>query len=277
MVGRSGGRAPLALALLTLVSAGAVNAQDTPWWEQPDARAEARRTLTRVEELMEATERGDPRPAAAALQDPSWIVRALAAVRLQVLGLDQATAEALRLQADPSRPPPADDQRALRLAREFADALEVELAPAVDLPPGEAARIAASFLTERVRSGPRDEDPLLKRRMVESLLAWRTAVSAAADRAWLARRLLGLTDIDQAVEDLKAPSAARAVGEDGDAVFAWYRSNAPFLYWHPAERRFRVDVAARAARRPSAEHRRATPWGPQEGPNAPPRETDAQR
>ncbi len=262
---------------LVVASAGAVSAQDTPWWDQPDARADARRTLTAVKELMEATERGDPRPAAAALQDPSWIVRALAVVRLEVLGLDQATAEALRLQADPGKPPPADDFRPLRQAREFAAALEVDLGPPVQVDLKEAARIAASFLSERVRSGPPNEDPLAKRRMIELLLAWRAAVPEKTDRAWLARRLLGLTDIDQAVTDLKAPSAAKAVGEDGDEVFAWYRSNAPFFYWHPAERRFRVDVAARAARQPSAEFRRQTPWGPQEGPNAPPRETDAQR
>lgn len=267
-----------ALALvLCVASAGAVSAQDAPWWDQAEARAEGRRTLTKVKELMEATERGDPRPAADALQDPSWIVRALAAVRLEVLGLDHPTAEALRLQADPSKPPPPDDFRPLKLAREFAAALEVEVGPPVEVDLREAARIAASFLTERVKSGPPGEDPLVKRRMVETLLAWRAAVPEKADRAWLARRLLGLTDIDQAVEDLKAPSAAKAVGEDGDDVFAWYRSNAPFFYWHPAERRFRVDVAARAARQPSAEFRRGTPWGPQEGPNAPRRETDAQR
>src|SRR5690606_30011254 len=109
----------------------------------------------------------DPRPAAASLQDPSWIVRALAAVRLEVLGLDRATAEALRLQADPGKPPPADDFRPLRLAREFAGALEVELGPPVQVSLQEAARIAASFLTERVRSGPPGEDPLVKRRMIE--------------------------------------------------------------------------------------------------------------
>lgn len=274
---RASSRARALALVVVLASAGVVSAQDTPWWDQPDARAEARRTLAKVKDLMEATERGDPRPAAAALQDPSWIVRALAAVRLEVLGLDRGTAEALRRQADPGKPPPGDDYRPLRLAREFAAALEVELGPPVEVSLQEAARIAASFLTERVKGGPPDEDPLLKRRMVESLLAWRAVVPEKADRAWLARRLLGLTDIDQAVEDLKAPSAARAVGEDGERVFGWYRSNAPFLYWHPAERRFRVDVAARAARQPSAEFRRTTPWGPQEGPNAPPRETDAQR
>ncbi len=220
-----------ALALvLCVASAGAVSAQDAPWWDQAEARAEGRRTLTKVKELMEATERGDPRPAADALQDPSWIVRALAAVRLEVLGLDHPTAEALRLQADPSKPPPPDDFRPLKLAREFAAALEVEVGPPVEVDLREAARIAASFLTERVKSGPPGEDPLVKRRMVETLLAWRAAVPEKADRAWLARRLLGLTDIDQAVEDLKAPSAAKAVGEDGDDVFAWYRSNAPFFY-----------------------------------------------
>ncbi|MBX3471728.1 MAG: hypothetical protein KF878_33145 [Planctomycetes bacterium] len=273
----SRGLRALALALLALTSAGPVHAQDTPWWERPEAREEARRTLAQVRSLMEATERGDPRPAAAALQDRAWIVRSIAVIRLEVLGLDAGTTEALREQADPTRPAPEDDSKPLRRAREFAAALEVDLGPPVEVPPREAARIAASILTERVKGGPPDEDAAAKRRLVEHLLAWRAVVPEKADRAWLARRLLGLTDIDQALDDLKAQTAARAVGEDGDAVFTWYRSNAPYLYWHPRERRLRVDVAARVARQPTAEFRRATPWGPEEGPNAPPRETDAQR
>lgn len=271
-------RRSTALALVVLAgSVSVVQAQDTPWWDQADAREDARRTLEKTRELMESSERGDPRPAAAALQDKAWIVRMLAVIRLEVLGLDTGTAGALRAQADPSRPPPPDDFRPLKLAREFADALQVDLGPAVQVDTREAARIAAAILTERVKSGPATEDPQVKRRMVESLLAWRHAVPEKADRAWLARRLLGLTDIDRAVEDLKARSAEAAVGEDGDAVFAWYRSNAPFLFWHPREKRFRVDIAARAARQPTAEFRRTTPWGPEEGPNAPAKETDAQR
>ena len=250
----------------------------TPWWDTDPARAEGRRTLTTVKDIMEATERGDPRPAAAALQDPSWVVRLLGAVRLEVLGLDAPTANALKEQADPSRPPPADDLKALRKAREFADALEIDAAaPAVKVELKEAARIAAALLTERVKSGPRGEDGATKRRMVETLLAWRAAVPEKGDRAWLARRLLGLTDIDRAVEDLRAPSAERAVGDDGDPVFDWYEANAPYLYWHPAERRLRVDVEARAAKQPSGEFRKTTAWGPQDGPNSPPKETDAQR
>lgn len=254
-----------------------VQAQDTPWWDQADAREDARRTIEKVAEVMQSSERGDPRPAAAALDDKAWIVRMLAAIRLEVLGLDAGTANALRAQADPSRPPPDASFQPLKLAREFADALQVDLGPAVQIDKKDAVRIAASILTERVKSGPAAEDAQVKRRMIESLLAWRHAVTEKADRAWLARRLLGLTDIDRAVEDLKAQSAERAVGEDGDPVFDWYQANAPFLFWHPREKRFRVDVAARTARQPSAEFRRATPWGPEEGPNAPAKETDAQR
>lgn len=276
---KASARTTLVALLVLFVGGGAnvVQAQDTPWWDQADAREDARRTIAKVADLMQSSERGDPRPAAAALQDKAWIVRMLATIRLEVLGLDPGTAGALRAQADPSRPPPADDFRPLKAAREFADALQVDLGPAVQVDTPDAVRIAASILTERVKSGPANEDAQVKRRMVESLLAWRHAVTEKADRAWLARRLLGLTDIDRAVEDLKAPSAERAVGEDGDPVFDWYRANAPFLFWHPSEKRFRVDVAARTARQPTGEFRRATPWGPQEGPNSPARETDAQR
>src|SRR5688500_18497231 len=166
---------------------------------------------------MEATERGDPRPAGAALQDRSWIVRLLAAVRLEVLGLDRPTVAALKEQADPTRPAPDDDWKPMAKAREFAEALEIDAtAPAVEIPLVEAARIAASLLTERVKSGPPTEETPTKRRMIETLLVWRAIVPEKSDRAWLARRLLGLTDLERAVEDLKAPGVERAVGDDGD-------------------------------------------------------------
>lgn len=265
------------LLLLLAGSAGVVNAQ-TPWWDQAEAREEGRRTLRAIKEIMEATERGDPRPAAAALQDREWMVRLFAVVRLEVLGLDTGTAVALREQADPSRPPPADTFKPLQQARAFAEALEVDAgAPAIDLPLKEAARIGASLLTERVRSGPPGEEVGTKRRMVETLLVWRAAVPEKGDRAWLAGRLLRLTDLERALEDLRAATPEKALDDDGDPVFEWYGQNAPYLYWHPGERKLRVDVEARAARRPSADFRRDTPWGPQDGPNRPAKETEAPR
>lgn len=268
--------APRAVALgLVLLSAGAVHAQ--AWYEQPAEREEARRTIAEVKRLMETTERGDPRPAAAALRDRAWIVRLLAAVRLGVLGLDPPTVAALRGEGDPTRPPPAEDFRPYVKAKEFAEALEVELGPPVQVEAREALRVAGSILTERVRSGPPTEEAGTKRRMVETLLAWRAAAAEAQDHAWLARRLLGLTDLDQALRDLGKQSADEAVGRAGDDVFRWYGENVAYLYWHPAERRFRVDVEARAAQKPSAEFRRATPWPAGQGPNAPPRETDGGR
>jgi hypothetical protein len=269
-----------ALALLLIAgSAGAVSAQTpAPWWDQAEAREEGRRSLQAIKTIMEATERGDPRPAAAALQDREWLVRLFAAVRLEVLGLDGPTAMALKLEADPAKPAPKDDWKPLVQARAFAEALEVDAgAPAVDLPLKEAARIAASLLTERVKEGPAGEEVGTKRRMVETLLVWRAVVPEKADRAWLAGRLLRLTDLERALEDLKAASPEKALDDDGDPVFDWYRQNAPFLYWHPGEKKLRVDVEARTARRPSVEFRRETPWGPQDGPNRPVKETQAPR
>ena len=52
--------------------------------------------------------------------------------------------------------------------------------------------------------------------------------------------------------------------------FDWYGAKAGYLYWHPGEQRFRIDVEARTAKTPSAEFREKTPWPPGQGPNAPP-------
>jgi hypothetical protein len=263
----------VALALLLL--APAARAQGAPPWERQEARAEGRRVLEEILKVMQSSERGDPKPAAAALTDASWLVRHLAAIRLEVLGLDEGTARTLRDRAGPDQPAPEASWEPLKKAREFAAALTVDLGPETKIPLREALRIAASILTERVKAGP--EEPLGKRRLIESALAWRASVEEEADRAWLARRLLGLTDIDQALDDLGSRTADKAVGKDGKDVYEWYAANAGYLYWHPKERRFRVDVEARTAKQPTTDFRKQTPWPADQGPNAPAKETDASR
>lgn len=260
------GRVAVALGLL-LASATVTRAQ-TPPWEREDARAEGRRVLDAIRKVMETSERGDARPAAEALTDASWLVRQFAAIRMEVVGLDEATAHALRDQAAPDQPVPEATWKPLVKAREFAAALEVQVTPPVQVPLREALRIAASILTERIKSGP--EDPLGKRKLMESALAWRSSVEEPADRAWLARRLLGLTDLDRALADLSSRTPDVAVGKDGKDVYDWYAANAGYLYWHPGEQRFRIDVEARTAKTPSAEFREKTPWPEGQGPNAPP-------
>ncbi len=258
-------------AALVLVVAGAAAGQE-PWWERPDARADARRALTLVRDVMTATERGDARPAAAALTDASWVVRLFAAVRLEALGLDRPTARLLRDAADPGRGAPEPGWDAVRKAREFAAALEVELGPPPEVSEGDALRIVCSVVTERLRTAP--DAPGRKQRVLEGALALRAALGEAADRAWLASWLLAYVDPDACLADLRARGVAQAVAEDGAKVFAWYADNARFLYWHAADRRFLVDQEARAAKASSEEHRKRVPWPAGEGPDAPSRKGD---
>src|SRR5262249_38834831 len=105
-------RARLGLLVLcgALALAGAprhVRAQDEtplppPKKDKPEVR-DAGRVLETAAKLLEVTdeEKSDAGAAAKALRDPSWLVRKLAAIRLQVLGLDGEVAEKLKFLASP--------------------------------------------------------------------------------------------------------------------------------------------------------------------------------
>lgn len=264
-------RRGLLAGLILLLGAGVTRAQPDPW-DAPRAREDARRVLEAIQEVMSSSERADAQPVVRALRDPSWMVRLVAAIRLEVLGLEPRVALQLRQSADPAQPPPAADWPPLRAAAEFAASCQPDEGPPPPVEQAEALRIVASLVTERLQSGPEPVDR--KRQLAGSLITYAHVVEAPEDRAWLARRLLGLTDLEQALTDLKARETARAVGRDGAPVFEWYRANAPYLYWHPEERRFRLDLAAREARTPTDAFRKQRPWGAKEGPNAPAEELE---
>ena len=106
----------------------------------------------------------------------------------------------------------------------------------------------------------------LRRRLVEQGLSYRHALKRK-DRPWIGRQLLAWTDQAQALADLELQTAQKAAADGGIKLGAWYVDNRDYLYWQPSERRFRLDAAARKAKTPSAEFRKKTPWGKEEGPN----------
>lgn len=252
--------------LLVLGGAGIAAAQPAPW-ERDEARQEAERVLERLSEIMSQTGRDNAQPAVAAQQDESWIVRLVGAVRLEMLGLDREASRALKAAAKPDAPALGADAAAIKAAQALA-AQHQGQGDAEPQEPGELLRVVASVVSEEVRTGGGEAGR--KRTLLEGLLAFREAKGISeADQAWLAGRLLLLTDDTVALEDLGAKDLKAAAKEDGEPVYVWYRSNAPYLYWHPGERRLRLDREAREAQKPSAEFRKDHPWRPDEGPHAP--------
>lgn len=259
-------RGGLALLALSLGLASGAVAQPAPW-EREEAKQEAGRVLTRLREVMAETGRDNAGPAASAQGDASWVVRLVAAVRLEMLGLPREAARALKAAAHPDQAPLAEDDQARVAARTLAEQHKGQ-GDSEPVEVGELLRVVASVVSEELRSGPGEAGR--KRTLLEGLLSFREAAGMPdADQAWLAGRVLHLTDDAVALEDLGVKDIKAAVKEDGEPVFVWYRSNAPYLYWHPGERRLRVDREARAAQKPSAEYRKDQPWRPDEGPHAP--------
>lgn len=259
---------PLVVALALLGGLAAVSRAQPAPWEREEARQEAQRALGKLREVIVESSRGNAGPAAAVQGDASWVVRLVGAVRLQVLGLPAATAAELKAAARPSLDALPADAPARTAAQAFA-AQRPGQGEGEKPEPGELMRIAASVIDEEYRSGKGEAGR--KRDLLEALLPFRELVPEA-DQAWMAVHLLRLTDESTALLDLEQKDVQAAAGTDGEPVFVWYRSNAPYLYWHPGEKRLRLDQAARAAQKPSAEFRKDTPWRPDEGPHSPARQ-----
>lgn len=254
-----GARSLAAALLLGLASMSAAQP-----WESEAKKKEAERVLGRVEAIMAETSRGNAGPAAEAQGDASWMVRLMGAIRLEVVGLDPAVATELKRAARPSEGALAADHAARQAADAFAREHRGE-GEAEETERQELFRIVSALITEEYRSGR--GDAAHKRGLLEELFPLAEAAGPAA-QAWFAGLLLALTDEPAALADLGAKDRAEAIEREGEPVFEWYAANSAFLYWHPRERRLRLDRAAREAQQPSAEYRKANPWRADEGPNS---------
>lgn len=235
-------------------------------WESEEKKKEAERVLGRVETIMAETSRGNAAPAAEAQGDASWMVRLMGAIRLGVVGLDASVTTELKRAALPSQGALAADHPARKAADEFARKNPGQ-GEAEKTEKDELFRIVSALIVEEYRSSKGDAS--VKRQLLEELFPFAGLVSDKA-QAWYAGLLLSLTDQPVALADLGVKDVAAAVKEDGEAVYAWYAANASFFYWHPKERRLRVDQEARTAQQPSAEYRKTKAWRADEGPNSSP-------
>src|SRR5690606_11609537 len=109
---------------------------------------EGARVLREVARLIRTSEQGDARPACAALRDPAWVVRRLAIVRLELLGLPPEVCRALRARARPGTEPPLPDTPALEQAAAFAEGRIAEPMKLDPVSPGEAARTVADLTAQ---------------------------------------------------------------------------------------------------------------------------------
>lgn len=243
----------LILALAPNLARAQPEEESGPAWERASARAEAARLLGEFEQVLRSSERGDGRPAAARLRDPSWALRRFAALRLGTLGLDPAQRDALAAAATPGSDPPQADWPPLLAAQALAEARRPDLAPPPKLGRFDALKVLASLYSQEVQAG-RHALPA-RRGLLLALLAARPSLTAE-ERSWLAQALCELCP--EAQGEIGGLEALRERG--GRRGFAWLGDNEPYLYWQATERRFRVDREARAAGTPSEEYRRSHPW-----------------
>lgn len=261
------------LLLLALLSATPVWAQASrpaqpkgPWWDAADARTEANRVLKLIPKLIQSTERSDGSQALTHLRDANWIVRRLAAVRLEAMGMAGTSVAKLKQRGTPNHTPPPLTWKPYVAAKQFVAGLTVEPRPVALISLGEASRIVSGLVDVQLRSGL-DTIPT-KLRLVGGLLAFRACLRNPKDRAWLAGTILELTDEEQILSDLGLQKKTRkkAFEKGGRKVYRWFRDNVTYLYWHAHHGRFRLDREARSHKTASTKYRAKHPWKKGTGP-----------
>jgi hypothetical protein len=234
----------------------------------PTEVKEARRVIDAVASVLETSSVRDAKPAADALRDPSWIVRRVAGIRLQVLGLEQNVVDELQKSAVPGQPAPAETSPELAKARELAAKVAPKKEPPKKVATLDAARIVASVQTEEVQRGRSESAE--KRGIVTSLS---TFAAACGDdetaRLFFVKRILAFADRDAILKDLGAKTDDEAAAEKGKKLIEWWEKNETFTFFHKRAGRFLLDGDARAAGAASHDYRKDHPWKAGEGPDAP--------
>lgn len=101
------------------------------------------------------------------------------------------------------------------------------------------------------------------------------------ERGEVVSTFISILDNDELLSEIGLPDDLNTVTADGRIVYdtkavadrwlqpltQWMVSNLPYLYFHPKERRLKLDVTARTAGIPSKNYRLNNPWGQNEGPN----------
>lgn len=257
---RASGLALLGLALVLAPSAA--RAQDRV--------QEKKQVLEQLCAVLETTGRHDGHTAAKALRDPSWAVRALATVRLSVLGLHKDAARALHDAARPGTKPLAEKDPALEAADALAAKTSLQDAdPSADkiTIDDEGIRSYVSLLHEELQVGKADARAL--RDAVLDLPDLAEAAGTERAKEFVARKLLTLVDRPAVLAELECKTVHEAVRESGQRVFAWFRANGKFLYLHPREHALRLDGDARLAGQGTDAYREKNPWLEGQGPGAP--------
>lgn len=255
-------RRALVLAL-ALAACAVARAADPP----PADVKEAKRVIDAVATVLETSSARDAKPSADALRDASWIVRRVAGIRLQVLGLDQDVVDELQSAAVPGKEPPAESSPALGKARAHAAKVTPKKDPPRKVEGLEASRIVASIMTEEVQRGR--SSAVEKRAVVSSLATFVAASSDDESRSFFARRVLAFADRDAILKDLGAKNDDEAAADNGKKLLDWWEANEKFSFFHKRAGRFLLDAEARAAKTSSDDYRKEHPWKAGEGPDAP--------
>ncbi|MEZ6184478.1 MAG: hypothetical protein R3F62_05635 [Planctomycetota bacterium] len=206
-------------------------------WETRAALTEALRTVEVATHVFTESERGDPRPAVEALQDPAWPVRLLACQRLAAHKLDEDLVAALARASGPGQSGPSRDGPDYQAARDFAEAVrvggEIPQKPSRD----QVVQGLVTVILSRVLEGP-DED---KRALLEAVLPYTGLVGGDTQR-WVVAQFAQLLPPTPLLHDLGAKTLKEALGQRGRRVVAWYADHREQLVWDKGSKGFLIQA-----------------------------------
>jgi len=270
---RAGGVAGMAFLLVlsgVLCAAQGTSTAETPLTEEA-LRAKARKLLDEVFGLLQAYQAQDAVRLAKSLGAEPEAIDLISISRLGSLGLPAPMHKAYLHAVE------AADKEALEKARKavaewaqgYRKKKRAEEAEEEAPTKADAESVLWHAWIEPIRYGNRGESSAKELLLVQ--VGLREEFTDEPKRWGIAMSMLCLLDKDDLDQELGLQLQGGRFKDPTDKVLAalspWILKNLPYLYFHPVERKLKLDREARAQNAPSAEYRKTHPWGANDGPN----------
>lgn len=233
------------------------------------ARLKAEDFAKKAAVVLQAAEIRDVVALAGVLKDGHPVVATLALTKLRLLTLPEDLAQAYvgAARKKDARALAESTEAILKWARE-RDGKETVKSPRI-IGNEQALMEAVSVWRQRIRYGGAPDAEAEEYATV--LLGASQMCKDAGRKARLANAILALLDREEVKKSVDIGKAFVVSEKDSEKILGglsgWLAENLPYLYFHPKERRLKLDAKAAESKTPSSEYRAKHPWGKEEGPH----------
>jgi hypothetical protein len=219
--------------------------------------------------VLQAADAEEAMTLAGFLMDGHPVLTTLVLMKLRLIGLPEDLAEAY-VRASKEEDSRTLDERVediLKWAR--GHVADKPAKPAKKIGNEQALMTVIAIWGQRIRYGGAPETEAKDYAVV--LLGAAQMPEDAKYKAQVANAILSLLDRNEVRKHVNIGSTFVVSEEDAKGILGglsdWLAANCPYLYFHPKERRLKLDANAAESKTPSSEYRTKHPWGKDEGPH----------